>query len=104
MNAEIKKLVFSFECDKGWDSLTLTENPSIRFCSGCKENVFLCGSVEALKEAVQFERCVALDELTGAIPRMGFIDPDTMFKLMVADAKEKNVALRETDMLVKVKN
>ncbi|MDP2804710.1 MAG: hypothetical protein Q8O24_02095 [Gallionellaceae bacterium] len=97
MNTEIKKLVFSYECDKGWDSLTLTENPSIRFCSGCQENVFLCGSVEGLKEAVQFERCVAIDELIGSIPRMGFLDSDSVFNLMVADAKEKNAALRESD-------
>jgi hypothetical protein len=80
------KLVFEYECHKKWKSLALTDDPDIRYCDCCKKNVYYCKTTKALKQAVQFERCVALQGLNSAIPDipvMGFLHPDYVFKLNV---------------------
>jgi len=37
MNAELKSLVFSFECHKDWKTLTLTDDTAVRFCDECNK-------------------------------------------------------------------
>ena len=91
MNTEIKSLVFSFECHKDWKTLTLTDDTAVRFCDECNKNVYNCNSVDALTEAVYFERCVRFKSLHDAFPKMGFVDPDWYFEHMVAEIQKKRI-------------
>jgi hypothetical protein len=58
---EVKDCVFSFKCPKQWAALQVTENPNVRYCDSCKENVWFCKNGKALKEAVKLGRCVAVE-------------------------------------------
>jgi hypothetical protein len=35
-----------FKCPKTWGSLTTTENPKVRFCGECQQNVHLVDDIE----------------------------------------------------------
>jgi len=57
----IRNCVFGKQCEKKWDDLVQTDNQKIRYCSTCEQNVYLCQDEYALSEAIQANRCVAVD-------------------------------------------
>jgi hypothetical protein len=50
---------FKFICPKSWDKLERTEKESVRFCTECKENVFLCRTDEETIKRAQSSQCIA---------------------------------------------
>ncbi len=57
----IRNCIFGKQCDKKWDKLTQTDNQDVRYCSACEQNVYLCQDESTLAEAIQANRCVAVD-------------------------------------------
>ena len=59
---------FSFRCPKRWHTLQLTDDPAVRHCDACDQNVHYCDDIaEARKHAAQ-GRCVALDTREARLP------------------------------------
>jgi hypothetical protein len=50
---------FAFVCPKLWDKLEPTANPSVRFCNGCKETVYLCRTDEETLRRARDGQCIA---------------------------------------------
>jgi hypothetical protein len=59
-NYAIRNCVFGFSCEMIWDSLTLTDDPKIRFCSECQRQVHFCASQKELNAAISKSLCVAI--------------------------------------------
>jgi hypothetical protein len=57
----IRNCIFGKQCDKKWAELTQTDNQDVRYCSTCEQNVYLCQDEYTLAEAIQANRCVAVD-------------------------------------------
>ena len=71
----IRNCVFGFECKKKWDELRQTQVQGIRFCVSCGKNVYEIHDKDALLEAIQLNRCIAINspeciEVPAAPPRM----------------------------------
>ena len=58
---EACRLRFRFECPKRWESLTLTDDPSVRRCGQCCETVKFCTSVVEAQQLAASSFCVAVD-------------------------------------------
>ena len=52
--------LLDYECPEQWDSLEVTELPSVRFCSVCKQNVHLCQRPEEFVALARKKECVAI--------------------------------------------
>jgi hypothetical protein len=50
---------FKFICPNSWDTLERTEQDSVRFCTECKEKVFLCRTDEETIKRAQSGQCIA---------------------------------------------
>lgn len=61
---------FLLECDKKWENMSLVEVSSnggeVRFCSGCKKNVYHCTSVTQFLEHQNLNNCIMLDRSNGS--------------------------------------
>jgi hypothetical protein len=53
-------LHFAFECPRSWDSLSPTEQPSVRHCDHCSQLVYLCADAEGAKLHGRVGHCVAV--------------------------------------------
>lgn len=51
---------FDFVCPRQWESLGKTEDPSVRFCGVCSENVYLCDTPLEFVTQGNLGRCVAI--------------------------------------------
>jgi hypothetical protein len=45
-------------CQMKWESLQLTENPSIRYCTACSQQIFQVNDHQEFSRAVAEKRCV----------------------------------------------
>ena len=61
MTTYIRNCIFSFKCEKKWETLTNTKNNDVRFCESCHKEVFYCKTDEQLRESIVLNRCVAVD-------------------------------------------
>ena len=52
---------FRFQCPRQWDKLKTTEDPQIRFCEGCVNNVYYCKDIEEVRDHAEVGHCVAID-------------------------------------------
>ncbi len=52
---------FAFRCPKEWGALAPTEDPGVRYCSGCAKPVYYAASVAEARERAANHECVALD-------------------------------------------
>ena len=52
---------FRFQCPRKWEKLKTTEDPLIRFCEGCVNNVYYCKDIEEAREHAEVGHCVAID-------------------------------------------
>jgi uncharacterized protein (TIGR02996 family) len=53
--------LFELVCDKRWDELTVTEDNTVRYCEGCKQNVHYCDTLTTAREHAQRGHCIAVD-------------------------------------------
>ena len=44
-----------------WEELKATDEQDIRYCNKCEKNVYFCRTDKKLWEAIQLNRCVAID-------------------------------------------
>lgn len=51
--------VFRQECPRQWDQLTPTEDPSVRHCGQCKQNVYLCSTDDETLSHAHAGHCIA---------------------------------------------
>lgn len=59
---KITNCSFTFRCHKNWESLTRTENQSIRYCDDCDRGVYLADDLESLGFLASAGKCVAIFE------------------------------------------
>jgi len=53
---------FAFQCSKLWDDLSVTTVPTIRHCSRCDSDVFLCMTDEETIAHAKAGHCIAREE------------------------------------------
>jgi uncharacterized protein (TIGR02996 family) len=81
---------FEFKCPKKWSSLTLLNEPTVRYCGTCDRRVHFCASLVevvehgAAQDCVAFDASLLRDEANEAYDRaseddgvMGLIEPDS---------------------------
>jgi hypothetical protein len=61
---EIRNCTVNFQCPKLWKHLTITDDPKVRFCDQCYEQVYLVQNEEELAEQSARGRCVAILNLS----------------------------------------
>jgi uncharacterized protein (TIGR02996 family) len=74
---------FDFACPKQWSDLVETENPEVRNCDLCRQQVFYCTSIPEARQHAWRGRCVAVDisnertkhDLERPPPMVGMIAP-----------------------------
>jgi uncharacterized protein (TIGR02996 family) len=66
-------VTFAFECPQRWDTLRPTEDPGVRRCDMCSQNVYYCRNQKEAQARAELGHCVAIDS---RIPRLrGDLDP-----------------------------
>jgi uncharacterized protein (TIGR02996 family) len=50
---------FKFRCPKSWESLTSTDNPTVRACGACQQNVYFCSTLTQVRVHADAQHCVA---------------------------------------------
>lgn len=79
---EIRNCTVNFQCPKLWRRLAVTDDPKVRFCDQCFEQVHLVETEEELAEKSAMGRCVAILNLSPDHPAysgeglLGEIEPD----------------------------
>ena len=51
---------FNVVCDRRWDELTATTDPTVRHCDACQKNVHFCDTVATAREHAHRGECVAV--------------------------------------------
>jgi hypothetical protein len=64
MQQEIQNCTVKFQCPKVWQRLTPTDDPKVRFCDYCFEQVHLVETEEQLAEHSALGHCVAILNLS----------------------------------------
>jgi uncharacterized protein (TIGR02996 family) len=54
-------LAFDVICDKRWDEMMPTGDNAVRFCEGCKHNVYYCDTIMEARDHARKTHCVAID-------------------------------------------
>ncbi len=57
----IRNCIFGFKCSQKWEALRVTRMANVRFCTECGKDVYKIQDKDALLEAIQLNRCVAID-------------------------------------------
>jgi hypothetical protein len=52
---------FKFLCPKTWGQLERTKQWEVRYCTTCRQNVFYCDSLEAVKEHRRAGHCICVE-------------------------------------------
>lgn len=60
---------FDFTCPKQWSELVETENPEVRNCDLCRQQVFYCTSLAEARHHAWRGHCVAVDVANERTPR-----------------------------------
>lgn len=68
MKQEIQNCTVNFQCPKFWRGLTPTDDPKVRFCDYCFEQVHLVETEEQLAEHSALGHCVAILNLSPGHP------------------------------------
>ncbi|AWM35707.1 hypothetical protein GobsT_66070 [Gemmata obscuriglobus] len=53
--------LFRFVCDQGWDEMTPTGEPTVRYCAQCGETVHYCDTITEARKHADEGHCVAVD-------------------------------------------
>jgi uncharacterized protein (TIGR02996 family) len=65
---------FEFLCDKRWNNLDPTDDPAVRFCTGCSQKVHYCDTLRVAREHAEEGHCIAID--LGVIRRKRDLEPE----------------------------
>jgi uncharacterized protein (TIGR02996 family) len=78
------RVQFDLVCDRRWDEMTPTSDPTVRQCDSCQQNVHYCDTITEAREQAQRGHCVAVD--LGIIRRGGDLEPPRMMLGRVSPA------------------
>ena len=67
---------FDFLCERRWKGLRPTDDPAVRFCDGCRHNVYYCDTIGEARHHAWDQHCIAVD--LGVIRREGDLEPVRM--------------------------
>jgi uncharacterized protein (TIGR02996 family) len=67
---------FDFLCDRRWEGLRPTDDPAVRVCDGCRQNVHYCDTITEARRHAWEQHCIAVD--LGVIRRDGDLEPVRM--------------------------
>jgi uncharacterized protein (TIGR02996 family) len=70
---------FDFLCERRWEGLRPTDDPAVRFCDGCRHNVYYCDTIGEARLHAWERHCIAVD--LGVIRRTGDLEPPTSMLL-----------------------
>jgi uncharacterized protein (TIGR02996 family) len=68
---------FSVLCERHWEDLHSTDDPSVRFCDSCQQRVFYCDTITEARRHANNARCIAVD--LGVIRREGDLEAPGMY-------------------------
>ena len=75
-NELIRNCKFRYKCSESWNSMANTDDPDVRHCSTCNENVHLCIDADDVLEALQNNWCVAIYNTSQEeVAFLGDVDP-----------------------------
>jgi uncharacterized protein (TIGR02996 family) len=83
---------FDFLCDRRWEGLRSTDDPAVRHCDGCGEDVYYCDSITVARGHARQGHCVAID--LGVIRR----DNDLAPPVVVAGMPSPESVLRREEL------
>jgi uncharacterized protein (TIGR02996 family) len=69
-------LRFNVVCDRRWDELTATDDPTVRRCGACEQNVHYCDTIEDARTRAHRGECVAVS--LGVIRYGSDLEPRTV--------------------------
>ncbi|MDH5300131.1 MAG: hypothetical protein OEW58_02070 [Gammaproteobacteria bacterium] len=79
MSIKVRFCEFSFKCPKLWQNLDETDDPAVRYCNSCQQQVYLCVGREELRDALNKGYCVALpDEDNYVLGELASVDFDNI--------------------------
>jgi hypothetical protein len=89
-------VTFAYHCAKRWDLLQTTDDPTVRHCDTCSQDVYYCQTPNEARKQAELGRCVAvdtrklrlrgdLDRQDGMRLRMGRVAPTSRRRLPLAD-------------------
>jgi uncharacterized protein (TIGR02996 family) len=67
---------FDYLCDRRWEDLRPTDDPAVRFCDGCRHNVYYCDTLNEARGHAWERHCIAVD--LGVMRREGDLGPVRM--------------------------
>ena len=73
MTVSIRNCKFAFRCDRKWTALISTDNPDIRFCDDCQQEVFFCYTDSDVAEGIVRNRCIAIEVVNHLSPDYGSV-------------------------------
>jgi uncharacterized protein (TIGR02996 family) len=76
---ERSEVGFDFLCSRRWEGLRPTDDPAVRFCDGCRHNVYYCDTIGEARRHAWERHCIAVD--LGVIRRKGDLEPPTQMLL-----------------------
>ncbi|OWK38650.1 TIGR02996 domain-containing protein [Fimbriiglobus ruber] len=54
-------LDFEFVCGKRWEDMRVTDDNAVRFCEGCRQEVYYCDTIMGARRHARVGHCVAVD-------------------------------------------
>jgi uncharacterized protein (TIGR02996 family) len=70
---------FDFLCERRWEDLRPTDDAAVRFCDGCRHNVYYCDTIGEARGHAWERHCIAVD--LGVIRRNRDLEPPTQMLL-----------------------
>jgi uncharacterized protein (TIGR02996 family) len=68
---------FDYLCDRRWEDLRPTDDPAVRACDGCRQDVHYCDTIMEARQHAHAGHCIAVD--LGVIRREGDLEPERMY-------------------------
>ena len=59
---------FTYRCPQRWDTLQLTDDANVRYCSECERNVHYCQTAREAQNLADRGECVAIDSRLARLP------------------------------------
>jgi uncharacterized protein (TIGR02996 family) len=69
--------LFDYLCDRRWEGLRPTDDPAVRFCDGCRHDVYYCDTITEARRHAAEQHCIAVD--LGVIRRDRDLEPEDMY-------------------------
>jgi uncharacterized protein (TIGR02996 family) len=57
----VSESVFQFKCERKWDELEPTSEPTVRFCNACEQSVYYCDTIIEARREAWSGHCIAID-------------------------------------------